>query len=185
MRDVLDCLVESVDHPHREDRGEVFGVPVFLGRGLHARYELARRFVASQLDAFVVVNLRQLRQHLGGDPTGNEQRLHGVARAQTLRFGVVGDAHCLVDVGLVVDVDVAHAVEVLDHRNARLPHHALDQAFAAARHYDVNVLVHAQQLADRGAVGGRYDLHRSLGQPGAREPFVHARRDRLIGMDRF
>src|SRR5258705_7751419 len=33
-----------------------------------------------------------------------------------------------VDVGAVVDIDVAHPVEVLDHRDARLAHYALDQA---------------------------------------------------------
>ncbi len=63
-----------------------------------------------------------------------------------------------------VDEDVADAVEVLDHRHLRLAADALDQALAAARHDDVDVLLVGDQVADRGAVGRRDHLHRVLRQ---------------------
>ena len=100
------------------------------------------------------------RQHLRRDRLRHQQRLHGVAGAVALGLGVVGDAHRHFRVGAVVDVDVAHAVEVLDHRDARLARQALDQLLAAARHDDVDVLAQRDQLADRGAVGGGDQLHR-------------------------
>ena len=184
-RDVLDRLIEAVNDAHREDRGEVFGVPVFLGRGLHARHDLARSVVAAQLDALVAENPGERRQHLVGDAARHQQRLHCVAGAEALGLGVVGDADGLLDVGFVVDIDMAHAVEVLDHRDARFLHDALDQALAAARHENIHILVHVQQFADRRAVGGFDHLHRGCGEPRGCEAFVHACSDRLIGMDRF
>ena len=51
--------------------------------------------------------------------------------------------------------------------------------------HDIDVVVHAQQLADRGAIGGFDHLHRGFGQAGGFEPFMHARRNGLIGMYRF
>ena len=96
----------------------------------------------------------------------HQQRLHGVAGAQPLRLGVVGNANRLVDVRTLVDVDVANAVQMLDHRNARLAVDALDQALAPARHDHVDVLLHGDQFAHRGAVGGLDHLHGRFGQTG-------------------
>ena len=69
---MLDCLVESVDHAHREYRGEIFRVPVFLGGGLDAGHQLARCVVAAQFDAFVLIDFRQLRQHAVGNAARDE-----------------------------------------------------------------------------------------------------------------
>ena len=81
----------------------------------------------------------------------------------------------IVEIGGGVDVDVAHAVEMLDHRHLRLARDALDQALAAARHDDVDVLVVGDQVPDRRAVGRRDDLHRVLGQSGgAQAACTHA-----------
>ena len=134
---------------------------------------------------FCEIDPAKRRQHLPRDAARDQQRLHGVAGAVALRLGVVGDAHRLVEIGLVVDVDVAHAVQVLDHRDARLARQALDQSLAAARHDDVDVFLHRDELADGGAVGGLDHLHRGFGQAGRLQAFVHARGDRLIGMDRL
>ena len=91
----------------------------------------------------------------------------------------------LLQVGALVDVDVAHAVQVLDHRDARFGHDALDQALAAARHDDVDVPVHAQQLAHRGAVGRVHDLDRVLRQAGRAQALMNAAGDRAVGADRL
>uniref|UniRef100_UPI001ED9B73F glutamate-5-semialdehyde dehydrogenase n=1 Tax=Pseudomonas aeruginosa TaxID=287 RepID=UPI001ED9B73F len=70
-----------------------------------------------------------------------------------------GDANRLVQVGGDIDVDVADAVQVLDHRHLGLAADALDQALAAARDDHVDVFGHADQRADRRAVGGFHHLH--------------------------
>ena len=69
-------------------------------------------------------------------------------------------------IGVRVDVDVAHAVEMLDHRHLRVARDALDQALAAARHDHVDVLFVGDQVADCGAVGGGDHLHGVVRQAG-------------------
>jgi hypothetical protein len=60
---------------------------------------------------------------------------------------------------------MADAFEMREDRHARLVLHALDQAFAAARHDDVEISVEARSIiADRGAVGRRHQLDRILRQ---------------------
>jgi hypothetical protein len=117
--------------------------------------------------------------------TGDEQRFGGVAGAVALRLGVLDDLQRLGRVGVVVDVDMAVAVEVLDHRHPRFGQQARDQPLAAARHDDVDELAHGDQLADRGAVGGVDDLHRFGGQAGAPQAFLHQRGDGAVGADGF
>ena len=74
-----------------------------------------------------------------------------------------------VEIGRCVDIDVADAFEMGEHRHARLALHARDQALAAARHDDVDGAVEARKHhADRGAVAGRHQLRRM--PPAGRPP---------------
>src|SRR5438132_1188506 len=182
---VLDRLFQILHHAHREDGREVLGVPVLLRGGLHPGDERAGFFVATQLHALAGVDLREPRQHLGRDLFGYQQRLHRVAHAVALRLRVVGDADRLVGVGALVDIDVAYPVEVLDHRDARFAHHALDQVLAAARHDDVHVFVHREEHPDRGAIRGHDHLHRVFRKAYRAKALVHARGDRQAGAHRF
>ena len=69
--------------------------------------------------------------------------------------------------GGLVDIDVADAFEMREHRHARLLLHARDQALAAARHDDVDAAVEAfEHHADGGAVARRHQRDRVLGQVG-------------------
>ena len=83
---------------------------------------------------------------------------------------------------MLVDEDVAHAVEVLDHRYCCFLGDTLNQSLAAARYEHVDMLVHRRQQADNRAIGGRDQLHRVLRQPGNGEPLTNAHRDGLIRM---
>ena len=80
---------------------------------------------------------------------------------------------------------MTHAVEMLDHRHPRLATHALDQAFAATRHDDVDVFRMTQQRADCRAIGRRNHLHAGARQARAFETRVHAGRDGLVRMQGF
>jgi hypothetical protein len=64
--------------------------------------------------------MRRARQIDVGDGARHQQGFGGVAGAVALGLGILDDRHGLDGVGLVVDVDVAVAVEVLDHRHARI-----------------------------------------------------------------
>ncbi|MNC25423.1 hypothetical protein D3C75_735110 [compost metagenome] len=83
------------------------------------------------------------------------------------------------------DVDVADAVQVLDHRHPRVAADALDQTLAAARHDDVDELGHGDQRADGGAVGGFHHLHAGRRQTGFGQAALDAGGDGAIGMDRL
>ena len=69
----------------------------------------------------------------------------------------------LVEIGAIVDIDMAHAVQVLDDRDPCLAAHPLDQALAAARHDDVDILGQAQELTHRRALGSVDELDRIEG----------------------
>ena len=69
------------------------------------------------------------------------------------------------EIGGAVDVGVADAFEVREHRHARFVLHAVDEALAAARHDDVDRAVEAlQHEADGVAIGRRHELDRGFGQ---------------------
>ncbi len=93
-----------------------------------------------------------------------------------------GDAHGQLEVDLGVDDDVAVAVQVLDHRYARLGGDALDQALAAARDDHVDELRHRDQRAHRGAVGGRHQLHGVFRQAGLGQRRAHQRGQRAVAV---
>ena len=141
--------------------------------------------ITAQFYTFVSINFAQRRQNLRGDAARHQQRFHGVAHAQALRLGVVRDLDGLFNIGLVVDVDMAHAVEVLNHGDARFTQQAFNQALAAARHDDIHEFAHGDEFAHRRTVAGVDHLHRVFGQACRRQAIAHARCDGLIGMQRL
>ena len=166
--DMRDRLVDAVDDFRGDDRVEIFGGPVVLGRGFHARVGActvrrrraprSRRRPASSTSGFRCV--------VRGRPV-DQQRLGRAADAGAPHLGVDDDLLRHLEIGGAVDVDVAHAFEMREHRHARLRLHARDQALAAARHDHVDVAVEAgEHLADRRAVARRHQLDRVFRQAG-------------------
>jgi hypothetical protein len=88
------------------------------------------------------------------------------------------------DVAGIVDVGVAVAVQVLDHRHLGLAADALDQALAAARDDHVHVLGHGDQ---RPRPRGRWSAPAAPLRPaaGLHQRLLHQLRQRLVGFDRF
>ena len=124
---------------------------------------------------------RKLRRH----GAVHQQRFGGVAGAVFLRLGVVGDAQRQLQVDRVVDIDMAVAVQVLDHRHLGLGADALDQPLAAARDDHVHVLGHGDQAADRRAVGGGHQLHRVGRQAGFDQRGLHQLPQRQVRLQRL
>ena len=86
-------------------------------------------------------------------------------------------------VGAAVDVGVADAFQVREHRHARLLLHARHQALAAARHDHVDGAVEALQHQPHGlAVGGGHELDGSLGQARLAQAARQAHLDGAAGM---
>ena len=185
--DVGDGGIEAVDHLDGEDRRGIFGQPVFFGGRLHfvGPDQRAGGGTAAQLHALVEVDLADRRQERLGHHLVHQQGFHGVAGAVALGLGVVADRQCLFQIGIDIDVGVAVAVEVLDHRNACFGTDAGDQALAAARHDHVDVFRHGDQQAHGGPVGGFQHLHGAGRQAGRGQPFVHAGGNGLVGAERL
>src|SRR5690606_25857067 len=115
----------------------------------------------------------------------DQQRFHGAADAVAVSLGVEGAGARFFGVGGRVDVHVAVTVKMLDERHAGFVGQARDQAFSAARHDDVDVFGHGDELAYGGAVGGVDDLY-GLGRQGSRtQACLHHVTQRDIGMHGF
>ena len=79
--------------------------------------------------------------------------------------------HRHVEIGVAIDVGVADAFEMREHRHARLRLHALDEALAAARHDDVDAAVEPCSIwptAARSVVGTSWIA--ASGSPAAFRP---------------
>jgi hypothetical protein len=127
--------------------------------------------VAAHLAARVEQRAHERRQVRRDAGRVDQQRLGGAADAGAAQLGVQHDRARHVEVGGAIHVDVADALEVADHRHARLLLHARDEALAAARHDHVDVVGHAgEHVADGRAVLVGTSWMQASGRPAARSP---------------
>ena len=85
-------------------------------------------------------------------------------------------------IGRLVDIDVADAFQMREHRQPRLRLHARHQALAAARHDHVDIAVEAgQHEADGGAVARLHDMDRGRRQAGLAQALLHGEVDGAAG----
>ncbi len=109
----------------------------------------------------------------------DQQGFRCAADAGAPHFGVENDFLGHVERGRPVDEDVADTFKVREYRHPRFCLNARDQAFAAARHDDVDVAVEAgEHQADGRAVAGRDELNRRFRQAGSAQPFGQRRKNR-------
>ncbi|MNJ19841.1 hypothetical protein D3C77_141650 [compost metagenome] len=180
--DMFDGLVQAVDHANRQNRREVFSVPVRLGRR-HRLDNLEGALATAQFDTFFPKLTGHFRQELGRYRLIDQQGFHRPADAVAVGLGVEGDAPGLVQLCMLGHIDVADAVQVLDHRHPRVAADALDQALAATRHDDIDKLRHADQRADRFAIGGFHHLYHRRRQAGLGQPALDAGGNGTVGVD--
>ena len=180
--DVRDGRIQPVHDLDREDRVQVLGVPV-LGRGGNgARLEPAHGLVAADLAAGGDKVVQDRPELVLRDGPVDEQGLGRAADAGAPHLGVEHDPARHLGVGGGVDVGVAQTFQVRDHRDAAFVLDPLDQAAPAARHDDVDEVVHGQKDADRGPVAGRHALDRGLRQADLAQPRLQALQDRGRGV---
>ena len=115
----------------------------------------------------------------------HQQGFHGAADAITVSLGVERDALGFRQIGVGTDVNVADAVQMLDHRHAGVTADALDQATAATGHDDVDVFRHGDQRANGGTVSGFDHLHHGGRQIGFGQTALDAGGNGTIGMNRL
>ena len=135
--------VNAVDDRHGEDRREIFGGPVFFGRRLHAWHNGAGLGVAAQFAAGLGQRSGNLRQQRIGNLGINKQGLQRAADARAAQFGVDDDIDRLLRISRRIDIGMAEAFEMADHRHAGVHLDAFDKAASAARDDDVDLAVEA------------------------------------------
>src|SRR5690606_17776837 len=123
------------------------------------------------------------RQPGVGDVRVHQQGFHGAADAGPVGLGVDRDVQRAVQVGRLVDVDVAVAFQVLDQGHARFVGQAGDEALAAARDDDVDPFRVGDHFAHGGAVGGVHDLHGVRRQPGGFQAGLDDGAQGAVGME--
>ena len=143
--DELHRLVKAAHHLDGQNIVAELGVPVLLGgRDHEAAQDGPGLGAAPQL---YVLGLEQLPGHgqeVSGHRTVHQQALGGVAHRGAGGLGVMDDAGGHVQVGLPVDVHVAHAHAGLDHRHLGVFHHIFNETGAATgnKHIQIGGQVH-------------------------------------------
>ena len=161
---------------------EVLGAPVLLGRRLHARIDAPasphRRALRSRRRAGrAAIGARCVAAQRAVD----QQRLGRAADAGAPHLRVQHDRARHLEIGVAVDVDVADALEVADHRHARLLLHALHEALAAARHDHVDAARSCRRASRRpprgrwsAPAGSRPRAGRRRASPSTRQAWIAA-----------
>ena len=111
--------------------------------------------------------------------------LHRIAHRRARTLGVFDNIERHILIALGVDKNVAYPFVVLDHRNRGVAHHFTDQRLAAARNYQVNILIHGKHLIHRLAAYPRNKLNRPFGQTGGFADSGHNLRQLAIGVNRL
>ncbi len=182
-RDVADGAADAVDRSDRDDRRQVLGAPVLVGGGQRLGIALLHLAVAAHLAAELVQpgqHRHQMRVERGAI---DQQGFGGAADADAAHLGVGHDVARHGDVGVAIDIDVADAVIVAQHRHPAFVGDPVDQRAPAARHDEVEPASRAQQLAHGRAIGGRHELHAILGQAGGLECTAQQLDDGTRGME--
>ena len=153
---------------------EKFLAEILLARRLDARIDLLQRCIAAHFAAGIEQCLDRrlvdfLRRRLV-----DQQRLGRAADAGAAQLGIHHDRLRHFRLGLLVDIDVADALEMSEDRNPRLFLHARHQALAAARHDHIDIAGETgQHFADRAAVAYRHQLDRIFRQLRDAKSFRH------------
>ena len=161
---VGDGLVEAVHRLHRDDGVEIFGVPVLRGRRDGAGVDPAHGLVAAHFATGGDQRVENAGEDSGDRVAVHQDGLRGAADPRAPHLRVQGDRGRHLRIRRAVDIDVAYAVEMLDHRHAAFFGDARHQRLAAPRHHHVDVVGHRQHFPDRGAVARRNALDRGFGQ---------------------
>ena len=180
---MINGFIQIPNNFHRQHRCQVFLAPVGFGGLAHAVHNAAGQLAAAQFHAGILIAGGQLRQHLLGNGIGYQQGLGGIAGAVALSLGVVGHLNGFGDIGLIINIGVAIAIQVLDDRYPGLVADPLDQALAAAGNNHIHIFRVSNQLANGRPIGGLHHLDGGIRQAGLTQTDAQALGNGLIGID--
>ncbi len=168
-----DRVIDTVNDTGGNDCVEILGRPVGFARW--------RRKVSRSNDASVTANratrlverLQDRLQMRVGDRAIDEQRLRRTADTRPPHLGVDHDRLGHLEIGPGVDIDVADALQMREHRHRCFALNPSDEALAATGYDHVDRSVETtQHVSDCVTILGRHTLNRVLGQSGGPEAFA-------------
>ena len=184
--DIVDRLVNGIDHARGDDIIAVLPAPVVLRcRLARTVQDLLHTRVAADDGVLPTQPLCDDRQRPRRNVAVDEHTFRRVADRRTARLGVFNDLRRHLHPRRLVHIHMAHARARLDDRDGRLLHHRLNEPLAAARdeHVHIAVQMHERLRALMRRVGHELDgvrRDRRLLQRRA-----HDLRQRDVGADGF
>ncbi len=127
--------------------------------------------------------IAELRQDVRRDLLMNQQRLQCIAYRRALYLGVADEGEGLLEVGGLIQEDMADADPAGNDRDAAVLAAEFMQSGAAAGDEHVDVLIHLQQLIHQRTVRRENALHRVLGEAGRLQRIMDSVHQRLVGAD--
>ena len=125
---MLDRAIDAVDRLDRDDRVEKF-LAVVIGRcRFDAGIGLLRGRIAADLATGIEQRFDERVEKISACVRVDEQALRRAADAGAPHLGIDDERHGDLHVRALIDVGMADAFEVREHRNARFLLHALHEA---------------------------------------------------------
>ena len=157
--------INSINHARRDDRVEVFRVPIFLGSGQYPGINL----LDGGIPSYLTPGFEQVfdnRPEVRADTCLiYQKRLRCPTNARTPQLGVHGDGSSHTDVSIPIDINVTVALEVPNNRHTRFLLDARYQALAPSWNNHVDVIGHlGQHVAHGSAIRDRHELNTFRGQ---------------------
>ena len=155
---MLDGIIKRINDLHCHDQVIIFSIPISICSWLHVNDRLGP-LIAAQLDAMSPQTLGQDRQIGSGHVLVNQQLFGRVADGWPLHLGIDHDCLRHFQLRILIDIDVAVAGTGFDYRNRCRLNYALNQATAATRNQNVQIIVKVHQVAGRFVTGISYQLY--------------------------
>ena len=186
---VRDSSIQTVHHADGEDVVEILGVKVLLARRCPVD-DLRRGRIEPQLDrreplrrAVIDQRLFEHGQKLRRDRPVHKANLLGVADRGAAGLCVFNNAHGLIEIGVLIDVDVADARAGLNAGHSGIAHAGTDEPCAAARDEQVDETFGLHDLRGALVAGVLYDVDDIRIAAGGDDALLERRDDGLGRME--
>ena len=150
---MIDGFLNRIDDAGGNIEAVVLRCPVVVGD--RSEVDSTRRRMKGEAvitvdgDSGLLERLQRRRQEPIGDVLMDEDGFGGIADADPLGLCVEQDTHAFVDVGVLVDVDMAVADTRFDDGNRRVLDDIADEGLAPTRNQDVDEAARSHQVSDR------------------------------------
>src|SRR5690554_4065482 len=143
--DMVDGLIEAIDDLNRRREIAILKMEIFGGLKTE-RVDGVRAAIEPDARVFKRVEDGE-RAPIADKRPVKEERLHRVARGGIVELRVKDDGARLLELGLLVDIDMADAVGVPKDGDPRRAHDAADERVRAAGDHEIDHIVEREELA--------------------------------------